>query len=939
MYRPALQERLRGASASRPTTASDSRPQHGSSRPQSASSMPTVAHSRPTSAISWASSLDNRSDDSFARSGAFQSRPQSALSSALGTKNPMREDAKLVFQQLQRIQLDADYTLKFNNVTGTCSGDILQDYLRCLEQHAVDLESPFSMFLQQEREYCKERADVLEIFHQKYLELVRISFKQCSAACNILRQFDEKKQRDANSAYQANRSVSQVQSLLDARTAELTAVQSSFAQTIEEKQTELLVSQTRCIELENELKEVIELRDEEIAKSKQWYQWELQFAEDKLDQAELKIQLLQENISQLKTGLVISAKREQVHLAATQTPVSTKGTQTFWKTGENSAFEMPQAIGHTAKSDVQPVLNKSAQPNTSKESGASHTDDDDDDDDIVKSRLRKFLIPPAAGDIQAMKRKALVELILDGTLESGSIEYLKAVDTGKALSKALLLKCISEIYATRTLLMQAGESISPYLTHDLGRFTLAHYRKRFGLKRVAEKRTSGIIRSVRVHRAASNRIDLFGQFCGIDSSLPSNCLQIYIKLLIYIENMPEAPHIENEEATAVCWVPLEKFVTACENVLSSELDPQDLEDIFEKAEQIAIPNNKKKNVLKINFDKICCTIFSKVIHTSRKSELDVTEKLLHGLADQTGESGITRRIFYDVISAGNPSILKSSTDLLYDEGIKKQYGILGFNSDDGRLKLGPQFCSDIIAEFVLDGAPGHAPSQEVQIARQTALDALTTFWMRNGKLIETKMRETQLAASRLAQTMHLFFKGYLEKENILTLWILTRSMIADLNLGQMIADRTQTLENEMTAKMQGTVKKLMMVCSIEMICLLDWLSLCLQVRKLRSSGRSRSATRISSGPGPAATLLNDPLADANSAFATAVSLRDEELPPSKHSDDLDGQILKGQTHHDEETVEEELTMLPRKFLADPDNAGYEDLLLQIYGPDAGKLLA
>jgi hypothetical protein len=36
---------------------------------------------------------------------------------------------------------------------------------------------------------------------------------------------------------------------------------------------------------------------------------------------------------------------------------------------------------------------------------------------------------------------------------------------------------------------------------------------------------------------------------------------------------------------------------------------------------------------------------------------------------------------------------------------------------------------------------------------------------------------------------------------------------------------------------------------------------------------------------------------------------------------------------------EQLTMLPRTFLADPDNADYGDLLLQIYGPDSGQLFA
>jgi hypothetical protein len=88
-------------------------------------------------------------------------------------------------------------------------------------------------------------------------------------------------------------------------------------------------------------------------------------------------------------------------------------------------------------------------------------------------------------------------------------------------------------------------------------------------------------------------------------------------------------------------------------------------------------------------------------------------------------------------------------------------------------------------------------------------------------------------------------------------------------------------------------------------------------------------------------MLNDPLAEVTSVFATAVSLRDEEPQPSEHSNELhlDGRILNGRTDDVQEAAEEELTMLPRKFLADPDNEGYEDLLLQIYGPDAGKLLA
>jgi hypothetical protein len=84
--------------------------------------------------------------------------------------------------------------------------------------------------------------------------------------------------------------------------------------------------------------------------------------------------------------------------------------------------------------------------------------------------------------------------------------------------------------------------------------------------------------------------------------------------------------------------------------------------------------------------------------------------------------------------------------------------------------------------------------------------------MRNGKIIETKLKETQIIAARLTETMHLFFKGYLQKENTLSLWILTRSMISDLKLGATIRERTRAPENLATTKMKSTVKKLMMVC-------------------------------------------------------------------------------------------------------------------------------
>ena len=109
---------------------------------------------------------------------------------------------------------------------------------------------------------------------------------------------------------------------------------------------------------------------------------------------------------------------------------------------------------------------------------------------------------------------------------------------------------------------------------------------------------------------------------------------------------------------------------------------------------------------------------------------------------------------------------------------------------------------------------------------------------------------------------------------------------------------------------------------------------------MRSMG-GRPATRISSGPGPAATMLNDEFAALDSVFASAISLRDEELSSKNHDDDSssNGDLLRDGTNVDQTVTAETLTLLPKKFLADPDNSNYEDLLLQIYGPDAGKLLA
>lgn len=108
---------------------------------------------------------------------------------------------------------------------------------------------------------------------------------------------------------------------------------------------------------------------------------------------------------------------------------------------------------------------------------------------------------------------------------------------------------------------------------------------------------------------------------------------------------------------------------------------------------------------------------------------------------------------------------------------------------------------------------------------------------------------------------------------------------------------------------------------------------------MRSPGRS--ATRISSGPGPAATLLQDEFADRDSVFATSISLRDDTLSSEKNEDDSspNGELLNDRTNADIESAEQPLSLLPQRFLADPDNVGYSDMLLQIYGPDAGQLLA
>jgi hypothetical protein len=88
-------------------------------------------------------------------------------------------------------------------------------------------------------------------------------------------------------------------------------------------------------------------------------------------------------------------------------------------------------------------------------------------------------------------------------------------------------------------------------------------------------------------------------------------------------------------------------------------------------------------------------------------------------------------------------------------------------------------------------------------------------------------------------------------------------------------------------------------------------------------------------------MLNDEFADTNSVFASNISLRDDVLPSEQLVTDASssGLFLQDGRTPGETSAAEELTLLPRKFLADPDNSSYEDLLLQIYGPDAGKLFA
>jgi hypothetical protein len=76
-------------------------------------------------------------------------------------------------------------------------------------------------------------------------------------------------------------------------------------------------------------------------------------------------------------------------------------------------------------------------------------------------------------------------------------------------------------------------------------------------------------------------------------------------------------------------------------------------------------------------------------------------------------------------------------------------------------------------------------------------------------------------------------------------------------------------------------------------------------------------------------------------FATSISLRDDTLSSEKNEDDSspNGELLNDRTNADIESAEQPLSLLPQRFLADPDNVGYSDMLLQIYGPDAGQLLA
>ena len=109
---------------------------------------------------------------------------------------------------------------------------------------------------------------------------------------------------------------------------------------------------------------------------------------------------------------------------------------------------------------------------------------------------------------------------------------------------------------------------------------------------------------------------------------------------------------------------------------------------------------------------------------------------------------------------------------------------------------------------------------------------------------------------------------------------------------------------------------------------------------MRSLGRV--ATRISDGPGPASAMLNDEFADPNSVFASDISLRDDDSLTEQLATEntlSGGNVVQELSSADQLSTAEPLTLLPRKFLADPDNSSYDDLLLQIYGADAGKLLA
>ena len=87
-------------------------------------------------------------------------------------------------------------------------------------------------------------------------------------------------------------------------------------------------------------------------------------------------------------------------------------------------------------------------------------------------------------------------------------------------------------------------------------------------------------------------------------------------------------------------------------------------------------------------------------------------------------------------------------------------------------------------------------------------------------------------------------------------------------------------------------------------------------------------------------MLHDAFADTDSVFASAVSLHDGDVESANLVGDLSSsnKELNAAAANIQPELEQ-LTMLPRTFLADPDNADYGDLLLQIYGPDSGQLFA